>query len=270
MVADFLKKQFDILAKEIKNTFSWEYVYFKNIWNAGDELIYAGTKKFFSEYGIPYKDCSINFTTKNKEFINKLLVIWGLLRCFLYRLNSPYIIYWGGGGFCSYYWHSFKFMRFFYLLRFKVIILPSSYPVTPLFQSKFQYWSRDEYESLSRLQVKRFCHDMGIYYFLWEEIGSEQGERKILFSMRTDLESLHRIPIQKNNQDISLLVDRHDDFIKHIDQYSTIYTDRLHIAIAGTMMNKEIYLYPNAYFKNKAIYKTSLHYFKNCHFLSNS
>lgn len=43
-----------------------------------------------------------------------------------------------------------------------------------------------------------------------------------------------------------------------IDQFKEIRTDRLHIAIAGTILGKQVFLYPNSYFKNEAIYKNSI------------
>lgn len=48
------------------------------------------------------------------------------------------------------------------------------------------------------------------------------------------------------------------DCVKFINQYSTIYATRLHIAIASAMMGKKVYLMDNSYGKNFSFYDTWL------------
>jgi len=56
-----------------------------------------------------------------------------------------------------------------------------------------------------------------------------------------------------------------------IDHFKEIRTNRLHIAIAGALLGKEVFLYPNNYFKNEAVYNSSLkHAFPNVCWVSNS
>lgn len=48
------------------------------------------------------------------------------------------------------------------------------------------------------------------------------------------------------------------DCVKFINQYDTIYSTRLHIAIASAMMGKKVYLMDNSYGKNFSFYNTWL------------
>lgn len=42
-----------------------------------------------------------------------------------------------------------------------------------------------------------------------------------------------------------------------------ILTDRLHVAIAATLMGRRVSLFPNSYYKNRAVYEYSLRHFSN-------
>ncbi len=46
--------------------------------------------------------------------------------------------------------------------------------------------------------------------------------------------------------------------LNFVQKYDEVYTNRLHIAIVGAILNKKTYFYPNSYFKNKAVYEYSL------------
>lgn len=56
-------------------------------------------------------------------------------------------------------------------------------------------------------------------------------------------------------------------FIKKISQYQKINTNRLHVAIAAAKLGKEVNLYPNSYWKNKALFEFTMEYkYKNVKF----
>jgi exopolysaccharide biosynthesis predicted pyruvyltransferase EpsI len=87
---------------------------------------------------------------------------------------------------------------------------------------------------------------------------------------RTDSEKTS-IKIPTNNNDISKTLNKSNNtsdkksiidvcttFFNYLAKYDTINTNRLHIAIAGCLLNKKVNLYANSYYKNKAIYDTSL------------
>jgi exopolysaccharide biosynthesis predicted pyruvyltransferase EpsI len=45
---------------------------------------------------------------------------------------------------------------------------------------------------------------------------------------------------------------------EYLSKYDTINTNRLHMAVAGSLLNKNVNMYPNNYFKNEAVYEYSL------------
>jgi hypothetical protein len=55
-------------------------------------------------------------------------------------------------------------------------------------------------------------------------------------------------------------------FLRAVDAFPIVRTDRLHVAIAGAMLGKQVWLYPNSYYKNRAVYEFSLRAFSNVHF----
>lgn len=50
----------------------------------------------------------------------------------------------------------------------------------------------------------------------------------------------------------------YQDFVQIIAGADRIFTDRLHVAILGSILEKKTILFPNIYFKNKAVYNYSL------------
>ena len=58
-------------------------------------------------------------------------------------------------------------------------------------------------------------------------------------------------------------------FMAIVDSSDIIVTDRLHVGIAGLMLNKEVYYLDNTYGKISGVYETTLGQFNNIHMLSN-
>ena len=89
---------------------------------------------------------------------------------------------------------------------------------------------------------------------------------------RTDIESKNKnLQSIKNNVDLSKKyiydytmsnrnkVDKNTfDILNEVNKYQEINTDRLHIAIAGSLLGKKTNMYQNNYFKNKAVYEHSI------------
>lgn len=90
------------------------------------------------------------------------------------------------------------------------------------------------------------------------------------YCFRTDAESSHQIPLTNSNRDISLSWNGslwHDwdmthsvvvSLLTYLSRFETIRTDRLHIAILGSLLGKRVFMYPNSYYKNRAVYELSL------------
>ena len=47
-------------------------------------------------------------------------------------------------------------------------------------------------------------------------------------------------------------------FLEYLSNYDTINTNRLHVGIAGCILNKKVNLYPNSYWKVEEVYKHSI------------
>ena len=80
-----------------------------------------------------------------------------------------------------------------------------------------------------------------------------------LLAFRGDRESLGR-PVPEGNRDISAEggTDDGELLLRVVAEYRTVHTDRAHIGIGAAMLDKEVHLYPNSYFKNRALYEYSL------------
>jgi exopolysaccharide biosynthesis predicted pyruvyltransferase EpsI len=96
----------------------------------------------------------------------------------------------------------------------------------------------------------------------------ENLPEKELNCFRTDIEKT-RLKIPQDNLDISVTFaygTRNEELalygchrlLKFINNFDTIKTNRLHIAIAGALLGKDVEFHPNSYFKNKAVWEFSL------------
>lgn len=47
-------------------------------------------------------------------------------------------------------------------------------------------------------------------------------------------------------------------FIKKIDEFDIIHTDRLHVAILACLLHKRVHFYKGGYFKNEAVFRSSM------------
>lgn len=91
---------------------------------------------------------------------------------------------------------------------------------------------------------------------------------KVLKAFRTDREMTGNV-IPKGNIDLSTVrifgVDCKNAFfstccilLKCLNSFDYIQTNRLHICIAGILLNKQVMFYPNNYYKNEAVYRYSI------------
>ena len=98
------------------------------------------------------------------------------------------------------------------------------------------------------------------FYIGKQNFSKENGNGKGYF-FRTDKESANKIKIPSGNNDISLSGNHHSDItllFEEINRFSVIHTDRLHVAISACLLEKEVHLYCGAYFKNRAVYMSSM------------
>lgn len=255
-------KQFDALASTINTLSSGKpVIYMANPGNWGDALIRAGTLAFFTKYEIPF----IEIKLKEDSFLRRNLLF---LKA---KLTGQLVIAGGGGAWCEHYpqfantitnlQHKFNFS--------KLIVLPSTYD-KKYDISNVLFYRRDEFESKQAMPNSVFCHDMAFCL-----VGSYQAQQAIeesLNAFRTDIEANGDITLSTDNLDLSSKGNELKDvtpFFAELNKYHTINTDRLHVCIAGSILGKVVNLHAGSYFKNEAIFKSSIKgKFNNTNFIS--
>lgn len=239
-----------------------KFIYIPNPGNAGDSLIALGAMTIFKKYNMPYY-----IGHHQKEYYNKTL------------------LYAGGGNLVGIY----KECEEFLLKNAKnnhVIILPHTIKdidyllQQPEIKNNVTFFCR---EPISYNYLKNFTHNIYIDHDLAFSISSnflskfktKEPMHDIAYCFRIDKEKTN-IAIPNNNKDISNIFTKINDhyykitsdigiislvcnnIFEYISNYQEIHTNRLHVSIAASLLEKKCYLYPNSYYKNKAIYDFSI------------
>lgn len=232
-------------------------VYCPNPGNAGDAIIAYATFKLFEKLGIHIK--IINYAD---------------------QIENQIIFYAGGGNLveCKYK-DTFHFIKNNHAQNREIVLLPhtvhgyddlllSTENLTIFCREKVSY----EYLSFIGFPGERLflAHDMA---FSLGDVDFEQYKNKgkgIANCFRTDQESSKSFDIPDNNVDISLIwvgdfwhrpkfaKNVTHNLASYLSDFNTVKTDRLHIAILAAMMGKQVIMYPNNYYKNKAVFNYSI------------
>ena len=221
--------------------------------NYGDSLIWHGTKLLLARLNISEHYVEIDSPKKfNTLFVD------------------------GGGNLIDYYTDVRNFLTKKSNLYEEIVILPHTIfgpeqvKVLNQVNSKLSVFCREKQSAnnlINKLEKSKvfLWHDCAFYNdfkHLWRD-----GDGTAYF-FRKDRESHLNLNLD-NNTDISLngwAKKPLENFLEAILQYSEVHTDRLHVAIAATLLNKKVYVYPNSYYKNKAVYQYSLKNFSNTQF----
>jgi exopolysaccharide biosynthesis predicted pyruvyltransferase EpsI len=249
------------------------FTYIPNNGNMGDILIAKATFDFFENNKIKYRPF------KGRPADN--------------------IVYGGGGIWNEYYKNSWiKFLPFFCNAK-KVVILPSSFyncpELTKILDERFTVFCREkqsyDYLTAAKTNAKIILdHDMVFYMSEKALLGTINiYDKKALLKLSGDLNKVPlaakfmRSDIEKNNDcesdmDLSSYLSN-DEFITPkeadfgakvmlsvVDGVNAVITDRLHIAIAGALLGKQVYMLDNSYKKLSEVYKHSLSVLPNVHF----
>ncbi len=221
--------------------------------NYGDSLIWHGTMKLLSQINI--KVDYVDLLSKKK---NDILFIDG------------------GGNLVDYYSDIRDFLIAKPALYKEIVILPHTIfgykqiDVLNSLQSNITIFCR---EKVSADFVMKHIKNGKVY--LWHDCAFYNSfEHRLkgfgtFNAFRSDCESISRIK-PKQNYDIShngYATKPLDILIEKLQLYELINTDRLHIAIAGTLLGKRVKLYHNSYYKNKAVFEYSLKRFPNIDFI---
>ncbi|WP_223241419.1 polysaccharide pyruvyl transferase family protein [Flammeovirga sp. EKP202] len=225
--------------------------YIQNIGNAGDALINQSTFDYFELIGLDY------------EVIN-----WYDAR----NLKEEIIIYGGGGSLVRYYSHCKRALEGIIHCN-QMILLPCTVEGHEDFLrsagSNLTIYCR---ERISYDYLKKINHKINV--FMSEDMAlryesnafTKANSKKVLKVFREGVEGISRKPCN----DISVTLNNADwwrsancksvvdSFFNYINEYQEVHTNRLHVAIAASLLDKEVTLYDGSYYKNRAVYEFSL------------
>lgn len=233
-------------------------IYIPNPGNAGDSLIVLGTFTLFNKLNLNYeigninkiynneilfyagggnlvgiyKNCK-NFILKNQDK-NEIVVLPHTINKedeFIQNLNKNTILI------CREL-YSYEYVKKHIKHKNNIFIFKDmAYYIDPQYLKKFQK------------KGEGCCNCF--------RLDSEKTEIKIP-NDNNDISQSLREGISNNTSNINIINSTCDKVFLYLSNYEEINTNRLHVAIAGILLNKKVNLYPNSYWKNKAIYEYSI------------
>ena len=214
--------------------------------NWGDAIIHAGQREFFRDNSIIVERYSI---AKLREFN-----LPQFLR--LSRFSTRRAVVSGGGAWCDWYARPLEMQRVSRHFS-RTLIMPSSYTSSPpLNPKKVEFWRRDNLESAQNVPNSEFCHDLAFYL----RPKQRTPKKKLGLLFRNDAERADfDLPI--GNRDLSLEGTHRSSaeiFFDEVGEYEVILTNRLHVAIAGTLLGREVHLFKSRSKKLESVYLASL------------
>lgn len=222
--------------------------YYPNPGNWGDALIDAGTRRLFADIGLVVQEVNGKLKHRARALVDRGTLIYG-----------------GGGAWCRYWGEQTDFLSRDWRLYRHVIVMPSTYErAAPLPNGTF--FARDEHESLERVPEAHFCHDLAFYL----DPGDWPPGKGVGSFFRRDAESAGALSIPADNCDLSAEGRTRspiEPFFERIARHEIIRTDRLHVAIAACLLGREVHLHAGGYFKNQAVFRSSIEpYFPRARF----
>lgn len=221
--------------------------------NYGDSLIWHGTKKLLASLNIGERCIDIDSPKHN----NVLFID-------------------GGGNFVDYYSDISDFLIKKPNLYKEIVILPHTIfgekqvQILNNISSSLTVFCRERISAeFLRDRITRgsvyLWHDCAFY----NEFPQVPEGIYTLNAFRSDKESKTRT-LPESNTDISFdgyATKPLDGFIDILKGCKRINTDRLHVAIGAALLGKQVRLFPNSYYKNRAVFDYSLKKFSNVSFI---
>ena len=263
----------DILKDKLKNK---RILYVPNPGNAGDSLIALGTMHLFDKLKLNWE-----LMDGGKHFKAVLPIV-----------DEPHVIVFGGGGnLIGHYPHLYGFLQR-HKNRPEILVLPST--VAHLPNSELDVTSL--LKGLNNITIiarekgtKRYLSNfmknvliaddmaLSINTSFYNEFKNIKGTGVGNF-FRVDVEKT-AISLPDDNTDISKkymdwnccrtiegINKAARQMFEHVSRYREIHTNRLHVAIIGTLLNKDVNMYNNSYWKNKEVYNYTLHRYNSVKF----
>ncbi len=245
------------IAVFLKKYSNQEVIYCANPGNAGDAVIAHATFQLFEKLNIKLQ------IIKHEEIV-----------------HDKIIFYAGGGNLVEgKYKNAYHFINNNFRQNREIILLPHTvhgYDELLLSAKNLTIFCREKtsYQNLSAIGFPSerliLAHDMAFHL---SKTSFQEYLRKgegIANCFRTDQESARTFDMPNDNLDISLSWNgelwHRPDFAKNVTHnlacylsaFETVKTDRLHVAILAAIMGKKVVLYPNNYYKIKAVFMYSI------------
>ena len=249
--------EFRRLAEDIKERAQGKtVVYIPNPGNWGDGLIRYGTKLFFEDFGIRHLEVNIGYRF-GKVALAPFLSPDYIRKCFF--------VYGGGGAWGAAYSGGLDTVKFLAKFTRDFCVLPSTYEI-PVNLKGGVFYSRGLTQSMKACPNALFCHDMALYIatkpdHLTTCAGEKVKQIGVFFRQDKESRDIAFARVFAGSRDISAEGDHMsngDSFIRTVSRHDQIFTDRLHVAIAGCIANCEVRLAPGNYFKIGEVFESSL------------
>ena len=255
-----MNEYFIALANKIQEVSTGEpIIYVPNMGNWGDGVIREATLRFFNDFSISYHEL---------PFINQFWNTYIKSKLMKEYLSTKVLVFGGGGAWYPTFYSGYSFINQFHHLFQHTIVLPSTL-MLQINSLDITFFCRDQYESKMYYPQSYFCHDMAFY--IRDRIKSNNKvKHKDGYFFRMDKESARELKLPDTNIDLSHLGNEFTPitpFLHTIDEYETVHTDRLHVAIIACSLHKQVHFCKGSYFKNEAVFKSSMKdYFENVHY----
>jgi exopolysaccharide biosynthesis predicted pyruvyltransferase EpsI len=245
------------IAVFLKKYSNQEVVYCANPGNAGDALIAHATFQLFEKLNIKLQ------IIKHEEIV-----------------HDKIIFYAGGGNLVAgKYENAYYFINNNFRQNREIILLPHTvhgYDELLLSAKNLTIFCREKtsYQNLSAIGFPSerlfLAHDMAFQLAKKEFQDYLMNGKGTAYCYRTDKESARTFDMPNDNLDISLSWNgelwHRPDFAKNVTHslasylsaFENIKTDRLHVAILAAIMGKKVVMYPNNYYKIKAVFEYSI------------
>lgn len=247
-----ITRDFDDLAARLRQIAGERpFVFVLNPGNWGDSLIRAGAEAFLQHYGFRYHPVSLRQFRRGQVKMEELRRILDH--------DAPVMVFNGNGAMNALYERMPLIAKITQDFDTS-IFLPATYASPPSdfgFAPGCHFFVRDQHQSRSILPDAPFCHDMA--FFLTPQAGG--AGRGTGFMFRYDREAPEGQQIPRGNVDLSAKGRTEtpvQGFLDRIAKYETIHTNRLHVGIGAALLGRRTHLYANGYFKNRAIFESSL------------
>ena len=260
--------------------------------NHGDTFIHQGLFKKLKELDIPFYNTNIK---KNRLYYiyRTLHSRFGVTGRISIKNDCDFILFQGGGymtdftGLCN----GLRLLECVFRYAKPIVFAPQSFYFTNIDFKKFLekaeseiYLFCREKQSFQLLQemnlpghICSFVSPDTAFYFNksdfnvrnsgYDLVSFRKGSESKLSSLEKEIfiKYLEDSGRDIHSGDVSIS-GTYQDFVQIIEGADRIFTDRLHVAILGYILEKKIILFPNIYFKNKAVYDYSLRDYPETYF----